>query len=230
MNDSDHRSALRAFTRAQWAALAAAALAVVAMTWYPGGTGLEHNTTGYRLTQNFLSDLGMTVAYNGQSNRIGASLFVLCMVGLVLGFGGAMRWFIRLYSHTQASRNLAIGAGLVGLLVCLSFVGVALTPENAAMRLHVQFTLFAFRAFPVACMLLLLAAYKSGAATPRVLIAWSVATVCLTAYVVFLSVGPAPDTPNGLTACVIAQKAVVIAIAAVLTYVCHETAQTLNIA
>lgn len=229
MNDSTHRLAINAFAHAQWAALTAALLGVVAMICYPGGTVLEHHTSRYRLTQNFLSDLGMTVAYNGHSNRIGASLFVISLIVLIVGFGAAMLWFIRLYSNTQTSRNLARAAGVVGGLVCLSFVGVALTPENAVMGLHVQFTLFAFRAIPVGCVLLLLAARQSGVATPGALRAWTVATACLTAYLVFLSIGPTPDTQSGLVACVIAQKSVTIAIAVSLMYVCRETARALRV-
>lgn len=230
VNDSDRVWAIRAFARAQWAALTAALLGVIAMICYPGGTGLEHTTTRYRLTQNFLSDLGMTVAHNGHSNRVGASLFVISIIVLIIGFGVAMRWFIRLCSNSQTSRNLARAAGVVGLLVCLSFVGVALTPENAVMGLHVQFTLFAFRVFPVACVLLLLAAHKSGVFSTRVLIAWTIGTACLTAYAVFLIVGPSPETPNGLVACVIVQKSVVSTIVVSLMYVCRETARALRFA
>lgn len=188
---------------------------------------LDHETSRYQLTQNFLSDLGMTVAYNGQPNRVGAALFVMSLAVLIVGFGTATLWFIRLYSATRVSRNLARGAGTVGGAVCLSFVGVAMTPENAAMNLHVQFTLFAFRAFPVACELLLLAAWKSGVASTQVLVVWVLAAACLTAYVAFLSFGPSPRTPEGLIASVIAQKAVVVAIVVALTYQCHATARTL---
>src|SRR5205823_3965085 len=39
-------------------------------------------------------------------------------------------------------------AGAVGLLACAAFVGVALTPENAVMDLHVAFTLWAWRIVP----------------------------------------------------------------------------------
>ena len=87
MNIFDHRPAIRAFSHAQWASLTASLLGVVAMIRYPGGTGLEHDTPRYQLTQNFLSDLGMTVAYNGQPNRIGALLFVISLVVLIIGFG-----------------------------------------------------------------------------------------------------------------------------------------------
>jgi hypothetical membrane protein len=49
--------------RAQWTVTAAAAIAVGAALRYPGGTALDATTPGYSLSRNFLSDLGMTVAY-----------------------------------------------------------------------------------------------------------------------------------------------------------------------
>ncbi len=227
LSASARHSARRAFVRAQWAAVAATVLTIVAMLRYPGGTPIDHATPRYRLTQNFLSDLGMTVAYDGNSNRIGASLFVSSLGILIVGYGNASYWLIRVYSTTGASRSFARASGAVAVAVALSFLGVGLTPENSAMNLHVQFTLFAFRAFPVASVLLLLAAWTSGAVT-RVVVAWIIATACLTAYVAFLSFGPPPTTPDGLVASVIAQKSVVVAIVAVLTYLYRQTAHLLE--
>src|SRR5437762_1786709 len=114
-------------------AVVAAGGAIVA---YPGGTHLDRSTTRYWFTQNFFSDLGMTVAYNNQSNRLGASLFVVALLSLVIGFGSALRQFVRLYSSTPKGRLAARGAAVIGLLVCLCFVGVAATPENSAFPAH----------------------------------------------------------------------------------------------
>lgn len=228
MNEPSHPPSIKTFKRAQWAALTATVLSVVSMVCYPGGTAFDHATPYYRLTQNFLSDLGMTVAYDGQPNMAGAALFVLSLGLLILGFGSATLSFIRLYSKTRTSRNLAWGAGIVGLAISLSFAGVGLTPENSMMELHVQFTLFAFRAFPVASTLLLLASWKSGVASKRIILAWALATVSLTAYVVYLTFGTSLHTLDGFMMSVIAQKSVTVAILVSLTYLCHETARTVD--
>ena len=59
------------FARARWVAAIAAVLSLLLMWQYPGGTSLNARTVGYSPAQNFLSDLGMTVAYNGRANGLG---------------------------------------------------------------------------------------------------------------------------------------------------------------
>src|SRR4029077_7382755 len=106
-------------------------------------------------TQNFLSDLGMTVAYDHRANVIGATLFALSLVILVVALGGCLFGLVRLYSTSYRGRSFARAAAAVGLFVCAAFAGVAVTPENRVMDLHLGATLLAFRAFPVLSFLLL---------------------------------------------------------------------------
>ena len=50
------------------------------------------------LSQNFLSDRGMTVAYDGQPNRFGACLFVASLLLPVVRFGSCLetlKWYRR---------------------------------------------------------------------------------------------------------------------------------------
>ena len=62
------------FVRSRLAALVALILGAGAMARYPGGTPLDHTTERYSFSRNFLSDLGMTVAYDGRANLLGAAL------------------------------------------------------------------------------------------------------------------------------------------------------------
>ena len=73
----------------------AAAMCVTAMLLYPGGTPLDRAASGYSLTQNFLSDLGMTTSYGGGSNRGGATLFVFSILALVADSVVSLRPFVR---------------------------------------------------------------------------------------------------------------------------------------
>lgn len=217
----------RLFTRARWSAALAATLGVVAMLLYPGGTALDRTSHHYSLTQNFLSDLGMMAAWDGAPNRVGAPLFVASLVALVVGLGGALVGFVQLYSTSRRSSVLARAALAVGLLVSAAFVGVALTPEDRMMGLHVKFTLFAFRAFPGVTLLLALASRVSGVAPPRVTLAWSILTAVLLAYVALLGWGPPLDTPSGLATYVIAQKVVSIAAIGIVVYQSVEAQRSL---
>ena len=126
--------------RAQWTVVVATAIAVGAMLRYPGGTPLDATTLGYSFAHNFLSDLGMTVAYNHEPNRVGATLFAVSLLLLVIGLGSVVVVIARFLAVDAASRRWARLSAVALLAVCVSFAGVAVTPENrsdaAACQLH----------------------------------------------------------------------------------------------
>jgi hypothetical membrane protein len=220
--------ALTVFTRARWGAGLAATMTMVAASQYPGGTFLDRSSSGYSFDHNFLSDLGMTVAWGGQPNRLGAVLFVVSLCLVVIGFGASLVGFVRLYSASRASRTLARAALVVGLLVCLAFIGVAVTPEDLVMSIHVQLTLLAFRLFPGVPLLLALSSWKSDVFPRRVGVVWALFAVVLAAYVVVLGWGPQVRAPHGLVVQVTAQKIVAIAAVLVLAYQTFEADRVLS--
>ena len=75
------------FKRTTLTVIGSVGLAAGAIIRYPGGTPLDRATAGYSFAANFLSDLGMTVAHNGESNRRGGMLFVASLLTLVIGLG-----------------------------------------------------------------------------------------------------------------------------------------------
>jgi hypothetical membrane protein len=200
------------FTWARWSVAVSTVLALVAMLLYPGGTAIDGTTRGYSPSRNFLSDLGMTVAYDGRPNRIGATLFTLSVLMLVVGLGAALLVFVKRYAAEPEARRFAYAAGAVGVAASAAFVGVAFTPENRVMDLHVRFTLLAFQLLPVAALFLTLAARRSRAAPMSAVAVWAAMTVALAAYAALLQWGPSLGTPGGLVTFVVAQKAITIVI------------------
>jgi hypothetical protein len=160
----------------------------------------------------------MTVAYNGVANRLGSACFIASLALLVVGLGGCVVGFFRQYSRDQRSRTLARAAGIVALLVCLAFIGVAATPENLVMGLHVQLTFFAFRAFLVSAILFTLAARAYAPEVTHVWIVWTILTIALAIYVGIQGWGPHVRDPGGLVTQVVAQKIITTIAIAILLY------------
>jgi hypothetical protein len=206
------------FTHSRWAVSSAVVLALGSVVKYPGGTRLDHAAAGYSFSHNFLSDLGMTVAYSGRPNSLGALLFTLSMTIVVFGLGGTLVGFARLYSETPRARRLSRAAALAGLVVCGSLLGVALTPENRLLDLHIQFTMLAFRVFPLVPVLLALASRYSTALPRRLSHGWTLLTAVLVAYVVLIGWGPTTATPQGLILQITAQKIVAMSLVVVFVY------------
>lgn len=196
----------------------AALLGFGAMVRYPGGDPLDSSAMRYSLTRNFLSDLGMTVVYNGQSNRVGAVLFATSLLVLVASILILLADFVGRLASTTSARLYARAAGLVGLLTAAAFVVVAFTPENRLLTLHVQATMLAFRLLPVAAALLAAAAWSDGEFRRRSAVALSGLAAGLALYSAFLAWGPSMVSVAGLQANVIAQKAVAVTLVAVLLF------------
>jgi hypothetical protein len=108
---------------APWLALFAAVLTLLAMRQYTGGTALDARTIGYAPDQNFLSDLGMTVAYDGRANTLGAALFLASICAMVVAFGTALWHFVKRYLAIPASRRAAQAAGVTATIVSVLSVG-----------------------------------------------------------------------------------------------------------
>jgi len=208
--------------RTQSVVVGGAVLALAAMLRYPGGTPLDATTRGYSLSRNFLSDLGMTVAYNHEANRLGASLFVASLLLLVVGLGGAVGAIARFLATDAAGRHWARLAGVAVVGVCAAFAGVALTPENRLMSLHVGLTLWAWRIVPAVALLLGMASHRSRRLRPRAAIAWFGTALLLAGYAGLLTWGPSVARPGGLLVQVIAQKLATVVVIVALSLAAKE--------
>ncbi len=207
---------------AQWTVGLACALAFGALTRYPGGTALDRTSAGYSLARNFLSDLGMTVAYDGRFNRLGAELFALSLLVLVVGLGNVVIAIARRLSGHRAARLWARFAAALGLLACLAFVGVAVTPENRVMAVHVTFTQWAWRIIPLVAALLAVASFQTPGLRPRVAMVWGMLAILMASYAALLFWGPDFGTTDGLVFQVVAQKIASVVVIAALLLVARE--------
>lgn len=208
--------------RTQWIVAAATAIAAAAALRYPGGTALDTTTHGYSLSRNFLSDLGMTVAYNHEPNRLGAVFFVVSLLLLVVGLGSVVGVIARFLAVDAGNRRWARLAAVALLAVCVAFAGVAVTPENRLMVLHVGFTQWAWRIVPAVAFFLGLASRHDTRLRRRAAFTWFGTAIVLGAYAMLLSWGPSVAQPDGLSVQVIAQKVATVLVIASLLIVVAE--------
>jgi hypothetical membrane protein len=165
-------------------------LTVVAMFIYPGGTYDNPATTRYQFFNNFFSDLGRTVAHNGQPNPVSWLLFTtaLALAGLSL----VVYCLITsgLLKEDNRSKWLGRAGSLFGVIAGLSYIGVAFTPADLYIEPHVNFVYSAFLSFFIS-VLFYLPAIAFQPKFPRWMIAiYGGFAIILGLYLVLLFGGP----------------------------------------
>src|SRR5690242_1129792 len=94
-----------------------------------------------------------------RAHRIGATLFSVSVFILVVGFGSLVLQSSRLYP--PASKGWARAGGIAAVMACVAFAGVAVTPEDHLMSVHVAFTMWAWRLTAFCPLLLAIASAKT---------------------------------------------------------------------
>jgi hypothetical protein len=190
-------------------------LTLGAMLFYPGGTLTDPSTSGYQFFRNFLSELGLTVTHAGEYNTISLLLFVPALTlagsGLVLFFIAFPQFFI----SSRLVRVVSLVGSFVGVAAGICFIGIALTPANLLPEFHIQFVLWAFRAFPIAATVYVAAILLEPRYPNRLAVGLVAFAGLLFVYLLLLTRGPEPDSPSGLVVQATGQK--IIAYASVIS-------------
>ena len=184
-------------------------VSMVAMSFYPGGTYSDNSTAGYAFPQNFFSDLGRTAAHDGAPNTTSMALFIItvCLAGLAL-----IVFFSAVPPHfaeNRTARRLSIIGSIVGVIVGVSYIGIALAPADASLTLHGRFVYAAFTGFLLVVICYSTAILKSRAYPRAYAFAYFAFAAILAVYLVVLYNAPDIKTTRGLTIQAVGQKIVV---------------------
>ncbi len=123
-------------------------LNIISMILYPGGNLNNPDQIGYYFSYNFFSDLGATVSHSNESNLISSILFNTSLCIVAFTFTMLFYSIKNFFTGFQILSNIATFLGIVG---CVSFVGVAFTPSNLYLNsegnpwLHIIFAHWIFR-------------------------------------------------------------------------------------
>jgi hypothetical protein len=209
------------FRLSRWAATAAVVLIVIAISVYPGGTRRDSRTTGYSFSQNFLSDLGMTVTHGGQANRLGAGLFTASFGLLALSIVGCALGFVKFHSTAPQARALAAAGGIGVLVVGAGLLGAAVSPADVSPTFHMRSAALASAIAPLALLLFAAASAKDRRLPRGVSATWVVLAVTVAVWFA-MRWGPGVDTDLGLTVHATVQKGVGIAVVSGLIYQSYQ--------
>jgi hypothetical protein len=138
MITSTHSCARRSLCSASAAVHAAvvafAALILLAMRAYPGGTAWDSTTRGHDFWLNYLCDLARGVALDGEPNPLGSALARSAMIILALGF---VPFFLSLPSLFPSRARLGLVIRVLGCASALGSLAVGLLPNDRFGDLHV---------------------------------------------------------------------------------------------
>jgi len=205
----------RILALSRWAIGIAAALFVLAMLLYPGGTRYDASSSGYDFFRNFGSDLGRTVALDGRPNfasRVLSSLGgLLLMLGIVAGFCGVAA----VYWASARARLWALAALAAGLVASSSVLAAFLVPADVDSGVHVRLASLGFDIAPVVPLCFALATARDRRFPIGVASGWTLLTLVLAG---FIGMRVPITSPAGLVVQVTAQKIVFIAIGATVLY------------
>jgi hypothetical protein len=181
-------------------------LNVLAMIVYPGGTSSDAEKRGYSFLENFFSDLGMVRTYAGEPNTLSSSLFAsaLVLVGLVL-----ILFFLLLSTYfpkPSLGKNLSRAGTIAGVLSGISCIGIALTPWDRFLAVHMVFAYCLSLSFLAVALLYSVAILRNPAYSNVYAIVFIAYFAVLLIFVVLMVLGPDLESTTGRRVLATGQK------------------------
>lgn len=185
-------------------------LTVAAMFTYPGGNANDEWTNGYDFFRNFFSDLGRFRLVNGQPNT---ASFILFFIAAILGGSGLTFFFIAFRDFFSTYQNVnywvSLAGTIFGVVSGICFIGIAFTPYDLFLDMHVNFVFWAFRTFLIAVSAYAFVVFRQNEYPRRYGWIFTAFAIFLAAYIVLLEFGPSAKTSSGLIIQATGQKIII---------------------
>ncbi|MFW9923661.1 MAG: hypothetical protein ACFFDW_10295 [Candidatus Thorarchaeota archaeon] len=182
-------------------------LTTLAMIFYTGGNSTNPSAQRYDFVRNFFSDLGRADTFLGDSNIVSRILFTIALTiaGISLLF-----YFISipfLFTEKKLTKWIAIIGAINGIVTAINYIGIAFTPYDRNLDLHVNFVYTAFTS-SISLVIIFSVLFFLNKKIPKYL-SWVfvVETIFIILYVILLYGGFGPSV--GVIIDAIGQKIVV---------------------
>ncbi|KPK85414.1 MAG: hypothetical protein AMS27_07380 [Bacteroides sp. SM23_62_1] len=182
---------------------------IFAMVLYPGGTLIDENRIGYSLSENFFSDLGMAMAYGGESKPGSRWLFMsaLILIGILLILFFIV--FADFFVASKIEKYISRAGSAAGIAAGLSCIGIALTPWDLYFKAHMIFSYTFSISFILLAILYAIVIQLSRTYYTRYAIVLLIYLVTLLVFLGLMIWGPSIDTPAGLRLLAVSQKIII---------------------
>ena len=186
-------------------------LNLLAMVFYPGGTSSDAARRGYSFLDNFFSDLGMVRTYSGAPNTLSSAMFAsaLVLVGLVLTL-----FFLLLFTcfpEPSQGKGLSRAGAVAGVVSGISCIGIALTPWDRFLQLHMGFAFGLSLSFLAVAVLYSAAIFRNPAYPNTYAIVFIAYFAILLVFVGLMVLGPDIESAAGARVLATGQKVCIYA-------------------
>ena len=195
-------------------------LNILAMITYSGTTLHNNLSAGYSFTNNFLSDLGRYMTYNGGNNFFPCLFFNSAMLiagtVIIIFFWNIETIFNRHSGIFYWITMIGTSAGIAG---GYSMIGVALTPADLYLDSHILCAHWLFRFFVIAAVCYTIIIFKSELIANKYAIGYCVFACLILLYILVSELGPDPrEQMFALQFQVIAQKSILLCFLATIYF------------
>jgi hypothetical membrane protein len=167
-------------------------LSIIAMIVFPGGTRVDDLVEGlpidrYSFSFNKFSDLGMWETYSGASNLASFLLFNISLVIVGLSLLPYVIFSAKYFISQELPKYWVIVGEIAGIIACLGFILIGLTPRDLQLDLHHLGEYAAFLAIFIMSLTYMLFIFKDKDYPNKYTIVYAVCVVCqfLYLFVVF---------------------------------------------
>lgn len=181
----------------------------ICMLFYPGGTNMDPNVSGYSFFSNYLSDLGRTKVSSGKSNLIS---FILSTIASLIFSTSYLLYFVAMppfFKEKNIEKVLSIVGSSLGVISCVFLIGIAFAPLDIFPYVHFLFVVFAFAIAFFAAVVYTIVTFLNKDYPKLNALAYLVFSIAIFIYILTVLYGPAGNTQDGLTFQCTAQKIII---------------------
>ncbi len=162
----------------------------IAMIFYAGGTIFNHFLPGYSFWFNYISDLGMTIAWSGASNLISKVLFSIAILIMSITMFFSFLAMTFLFMRSKKTKWFSIFGTCFALISAIGFIGLVFASEDSNMTIHLLVAAFGYGSIFLTAIFYSIAIFLDKDYPNRYAVALLVMVIALFIFILLILIGP----------------------------------------